>query len=63
MRLLVPSRSDVHELLGYAECADAMRDALAARTCGPAAPHGADAVSRPGRSCRLTGWTRRPAAG
>jgi ornithine cyclodeaminase/alanine dehydrogenase-like protein (mu-crystallin family) len=36
MRLLVLSRSDVHELLGYGECADAVRDALAALVSGRA---------------------------
>jgi ornithine cyclodeaminase/alanine dehydrogenase-like protein (mu-crystallin family) len=36
MRLLVLSAADVHELLGYAECADAMRDALAALASGRA---------------------------
>lgn len=36
MRLLVLSGSDVHELLGYAECADAMREALAALASGRA---------------------------
>ncbi len=36
MRLLVLSATDVHELLGYAECADAMRDALAALATGRA---------------------------
>ncbi len=36
MRLLVLSGSDVRELLGYAECADAMRGALAALASGRA---------------------------
>lgn len=36
MRLLVLSGSDVHELLSYTECADAMRDALAALASGRA---------------------------
>jgi ornithine cyclodeaminase/alanine dehydrogenase-like protein (mu-crystallin family) len=36
MRLLVLSASDVHALLGYRECADAMRDALIALAAGRA---------------------------
>jgi ornithine cyclodeaminase/alanine dehydrogenase-like protein (mu-crystallin family) len=36
MQLLVLSGSDVHDLLGYAECADAMREALAALASGRA---------------------------
>jgi ornithine cyclodeaminase/alanine dehydrogenase-like protein (mu-crystallin family) len=36
MKLLILSGSDVHELLGYDECADAMRDALAALARGQA---------------------------
>src|ERR1022692_3331642 len=34
MQLLVLSAADVHDLLGYAECAQAMRDVLAARARG-----------------------------
>jgi ornithine cyclodeaminase/alanine dehydrogenase-like protein (mu-crystallin family) len=52
MRLLVLSGRDVHELLGYAECADAMREALTALASGRAeqplrtvlAPSGADGL-------------------
>jgi ornithine cyclodeaminase/alanine dehydrogenase-like protein (mu-crystallin family) len=36
MRMLVLSDSDVHALLGFAECADAMRAALTARQAGQA---------------------------
>ena len=36
MRLLVLSASDVHALLGYRECADAMRDALTGLSAGRA---------------------------
>jgi ornithine cyclodeaminase/alanine dehydrogenase-like protein (mu-crystallin family) len=36
MRLLVLSASDVHALLGYRECADAMRDALVGLSSGQA---------------------------
>jgi len=36
MKLLVLSAPDVHELLGYSQCADAMRAALAALAGSPA---------------------------
>ena len=36
MKLLVLSAADVHELLGYGECAEAMRGALTALASGQA---------------------------